>query len=95
MSVLDRLKRWRLSHQLNEGDAPADTDVAMTRETGGNPDGGTQSTTGVRPASPSYRGRLLSTSVNCFSVSLPTFSKTTLASGFATLATPWKSMVLV
>lgn len=47
MSVLDRFKRWRLSHRLNEGDAPADKDVAMTRETGGNPDGGTQSTTGT------------------------------------------------
>ncbi|MGC4938155.1 hypothetical protein [Kribbella sp. DT2] len=44
---MDRLKRWRQSHQLNEADAPADTDVAMTRETGGNPDGGTRSTTGT------------------------------------------------
>ena len=47
MSVLDRLKRWRQSHTLTEDDAPADTDVAMTRETGGAADGGTQATTGT------------------------------------------------
>lgn len=48
MSVMERLKRWRLAHRVNEGDAPADTDVAVTRETGGVP-GGTESTTGTGP----------------------------------------------
>ncbi|ADB32874.1 hypothetical protein Kfla_3821 [Kribbella flavida DSM 17836] len=47
MSVLDRVKRWRDAHRHTEQDAPADTDVAMSRETGGDPDGGTQSTTGT------------------------------------------------
>ncbi|WP_432936286.1 hypothetical protein ACQPXM_22680 [Kribbella sp. CA-253562] len=47
MSVIDRLKRWRKAHDLNEDDAPADTDVAMTRETGGAANGGTQATTGT------------------------------------------------
>lgn len=46
MSWWARLKRWRYAHRVNEEDAPADTDVAMTRETGG-ADSGTQSTTGT------------------------------------------------
>jgi hypothetical protein len=28
MSILERFKRWRLSHQLNEADAPADSTTA-------------------------------------------------------------------
>jgi hypothetical protein len=47
MSIWQRFKRWRLSHQLNEADAPADTSTAMTRATGGNPDAGTPTTTGT------------------------------------------------
>ncbi len=57
MSVLDRWKRWRLSHRVNEGDAPADTDVAMSRDTGGDPNGGTQSTTGTGESG-SFVGRV-------------------------------------
>jgi hypothetical protein len=47
MSILERLKRWRLSHQLNERDAPADSSTAMTRAEGGDPDQGTPTTTGT------------------------------------------------
>lgn len=47
MAILERLKRWRLAHRLNESDAPADTSVAMTRAEGGDPDGGTPATTGT------------------------------------------------
>jgi hypothetical protein len=47
MSILERVRRWRLSHTLNEGDAPADTSTAMTREEGGDPRGGTPATTGT------------------------------------------------
>jgi hypothetical protein len=51
MSVLERLKRWRLAHQLNESDAPADTSTAMTRSEGGAPDGDTPATTGTGTSS--------------------------------------------
>jgi hypothetical protein len=47
MSIVQRFKRWRLSHQLNEADAPADSTTAMTRTEGGNPDHGTPATTGT------------------------------------------------
>jgi hypothetical protein len=47
MSIWARFKRWRLSHKLNERDAPADPSTAMTRSTGGDPDCGTPSTTGT------------------------------------------------
>ncbi|TDU88036.1 hypothetical protein EV138_1575 [Kribbella voronezhensis] len=47
MSILDRFKRWRLAHQVNEADAPADTTTAMTRAEGGDPRGGTPATTGT------------------------------------------------
>jgi hypothetical protein len=47
MSIWERFKRWRLSHQLNEADAPADTDTAMTRAEGGDPRGETATTTGT------------------------------------------------
>ena len=47
MSILERFKRWRLSHQLNEADAPADSTTAMTRTEGGDPDQGTPTTTGT------------------------------------------------
>ncbi|MEU4392513.1 hypothetical protein [Kribbella sp. NPDC023855] len=47
MSILERLRRWRLSHQLNESDAPADTSTAMTRAEGGDPAGDTPATTGT------------------------------------------------
>jgi hypothetical protein len=47
MSVWERFQRWRLSHKVNEGDAPADTSTAMTRATGGDPDEGTPTTTGT------------------------------------------------
>ena len=47
MSILERFKRWRLSHRLNEADAPADSTTAMTRAMGGNPDEGTPTTTGT------------------------------------------------
>ncbi|NIK61599.1 hypothetical protein [Kribbella shirazensis] len=47
MSIWERFKRWRLSHRVNESDAPADSSTAMTRATGGDPDGGTPSTTGT------------------------------------------------
>jgi hypothetical protein len=46
MSILERFKRWRLSHQVNENDAPSDSDTAMTRATGGD-DSGTPTTTGT------------------------------------------------
>jgi hypothetical protein len=46
MSWWSRVKRWRLAHRVNEGDAPADTGVAASRETGGGPTG-TESTTGT------------------------------------------------
>jgi hypothetical protein len=52
-----RLKDWRIAHRLNEGDAPADTDVAMTREEGGDPDSDTPSTTGTG-RSGSFVGRV-------------------------------------
>ncbi|MEV4267762.1 hypothetical protein [Kribbella sp. NPDC049584] len=47
MSIFERFKRWRLSHQLNEADAPADSTTAMTRAEGGDPDRGTPTTTGT------------------------------------------------
>ncbi|MET7279905.1 hypothetical protein ABZS29_16835 [Kribbella sp. NPDC005582] len=50
MSVVTRVKDWWQAHQLNEGDAPADTDVAASRDTGGDPaevGGDTHSTTGT------------------------------------------------
>ncbi|TDD22180.1 hypothetical protein E1218_19695 [Kribbella turkmenica] len=47
MSIWERIKRWRLSHELNERDAPADTSTAMTRTAGGDPHGGTPATTGT------------------------------------------------
>jgi hypothetical protein len=47
MSILDRFKRWRLAHQVNEADAPADPTTAMTRAEGGEPRGGTPATTGT------------------------------------------------
>jgi hypothetical protein len=47
MSIWKRLTRWRLSHKLNEPDAPADSDTAMTRTPGGDPEHGTPTTTGT------------------------------------------------
>jgi hypothetical protein len=47
MSIWKQLTRWRLSHTLNERDAPADQDTAMTRTAGGDPEHGTPSTTGT------------------------------------------------
>jgi hypothetical protein len=50
MSVVTRVKQWWFAHQVNEGDAPADTDVAASRDTGGSPedkDGDARSTTGT------------------------------------------------
>ena len=47
MSIWERFKRWRLAHNLNEADAPADTTTAMTRAEGGDPQGGTPTTTGT------------------------------------------------
>jgi len=47
MSIWTRLKRWRLSHRLNERDAPSDPTTAMTRSTGGDPDSSTPGTTGT------------------------------------------------
>ncbi|WP_350277948.1 hypothetical protein [Kribbella sp. HUAS MG21] len=47
MSIWERFQRWRLSHKVNESDAPADTSTAMTRATGGDPDNGTPTTTGT------------------------------------------------
>jgi hypothetical protein len=47
MSIVDRFKRWRASHTLNEADAPADTTTAMTRAEGGDPHGDTPATTGT------------------------------------------------
>jgi hypothetical protein len=35
MSILERFRRWRLAHTLNEADAPADPTTAMTRAAGG------------------------------------------------------------
>ena len=46
-------------------------------------------------ATGTYRTRPFSTPVSCFSVSLPSFSKTTLPSGAASLATPLNSSSLV
>ncbi|GAB3830541.1 hypothetical protein [Kribbella italica] len=57
MSILDRFKRWRLSHSLNEADAPADTSTAMTRTEGGDPEGTTPATTGTG-ASEEFVGRV-------------------------------------
>ncbi|GAA0623812.1 hypothetical protein HPO96_33690 [Kribbella sandramycini] len=57
MSVLERFKRWRESHELNEGDAPADTTTAMTRAEGGDPEGDTPATTGTG-ASGEFVGRV-------------------------------------
>ncbi|GAA0928054.1 hypothetical protein GCM10009554_09350 [Kribbella koreensis] len=50
MSIIDRFKRWRTSHALNEADAPADTSTAMTRTEGGDPRGDTPATTGTGPS---------------------------------------------
>jgi hypothetical protein len=47
MSILERFRRWRLAHTLNESDAPADTTTAMTRAEGGDPRGSTPATTGT------------------------------------------------
>ncbi|MGZ0146046.1 hypothetical protein ACXJJ3_03145 [Kribbella sp. WER1] len=47
MSLWERFKRWRLTHKVNEADAPADNTTAMTRAMGGNPDRGTPTTTGT------------------------------------------------
>ncbi|NUR94883.1 MAG: hypothetical protein HOV67_06425 [Kribbellaceae bacterium] len=47
MSIWQRFKRWRLRHTINEADAPADGTTAMTRATGGDPEGGTPATTGT------------------------------------------------
>lgn len=47
MSILERLRRWRLSHRLNESDAPSDPSTAMTRAEGGDPHGDTPATTGT------------------------------------------------
>ncbi|TCO42510.1 hypothetical protein EV646_113132 [Kribbella antiqua] len=47
MSIWERFKRWRLAHTVNEADAPADTSTAMTRAEGGDPRGGTPTTTGT------------------------------------------------
>jgi hypothetical protein len=49
MSMWSRLKEWRQAHRLNEGDAPADTEVAASREAGGAPDSDTRATTGTGP----------------------------------------------
>ena len=43
MSIWERFKRWRLSHTINEADAPADTSTAMTRAEGGDPGDDTDS----------------------------------------------------
>ncbi|GAA1594530.1 MULTISPECIES: hypothetical protein [Kribbella] len=47
MGIWERFKRWRLTHEVNEADAPSDSSVAMTRAMGGNPDLGTPTTTGT------------------------------------------------
>jgi hypothetical protein len=47
MSILDRFKRWRTSHEVNEEDAPSDPTTAMTRAEGGDPRGDTPATTGT------------------------------------------------
>jgi hypothetical protein len=57
MSIWERFKRWRLAHTLNETDAPADTSTAMTRSEGGDPGGGTPTTTGTG-ASGEFVGRV-------------------------------------
>jgi hypothetical protein len=57
MSIWERFKRWRLAHTVNEADAPADTSTAMTRAEGGDPRGGTPSTTGTG-ASGEFVGRV-------------------------------------
>lgn len=51
MSIWQRFKRWRLSHTVNEADAPSDETTAMTRSTGGDPDRGTPTTTGTGTSS--------------------------------------------
>lgn len=57
MSILERLRRWREAHTLNESDAPADTTTAMTRSEGGDPEGDTPATTGTG-ASGEFVGRV-------------------------------------
>lgn len=57
MSIWERFKRWRLSHTINEADAPADTSTAMTRAEGGDPDEPTSTTTGTG-ASEDFVGRV-------------------------------------
>ncbi|MEU4195454.1 hypothetical protein AB0E69_26375 [Kribbella sp. NPDC026611] len=57
MSIWERVKRWRLSHTVNERDAPADSSTAMTRVTGGDPADGTPTTTGTG-ASDEFVGRV-------------------------------------
>ncbi|MEV6286058.1 hypothetical protein [Kribbella sp. NPDC051770] len=50
MSVTDRLKNWWYAHQVQEGDAPADTTDPQRRDTGGDPNrqsGDAHSTTGT------------------------------------------------
>jgi len=53
MSVWSGLKRRLFAHRVNERDAPADTGVAATRETGGaetDRTGDARSTTGTGPS---------------------------------------------
>jgi hypothetical protein len=57
MSIWERFKRWRLAHEVNEADAPADTTTAMTRAEGGDPVRGTPTTTGTG-ASGEFVGRV-------------------------------------
>jgi hypothetical protein len=57
MSIWERFKRWRLAHTVSEADAPADTSAAMTRAEGGDPRGGTPTTTGTG-ASGEFVGRV-------------------------------------
>lgn len=57
MSILERFKRWRLAHALNEADAPADATTAMTRAEGGDPRATTPATTGTG-ASGGFVGRV-------------------------------------
>jgi hypothetical protein len=57
MSLWERIKRWRLAHTVSEADAPADTSTAMTRTEGGDPRGGTPTTTGTG-ASGEFVGRV-------------------------------------
>ncbi len=54
---LERFKRWRLAHTINEADAPADTSTAMTRAEGGDPGKPTATTTGTG-ASGEFVGRV-------------------------------------